>query len=76
MQPAGGPPPNAQAPAPSGVKVVVKPNGPYLVQGNVQVCDVAGTVIKEGVVFALCRCGQSASKPFCDGSHGRLGWRS
>jgi uncharacterized Fe-S cluster protein YjdI len=80
MQPSGGPPPSASPSsplaAPSGVKVVVKPNGPYLIQGQVQVCDVAGTVIKEGQVFALCRCGNSASKPFCDGSHGRLGWRS
>jgi uncharacterized Fe-S cluster protein YjdI len=76
MQPSGGPSPSASAPAPSGVKVVVKPNGPYLVQGPVQVVDPAGTVIKEGAVFALCRCGNSTTKPFCDGSHGRLGWRS
>jgi uncharacterized Fe-S cluster protein YjdI len=61
---------------PSGVTVTVKPNGPYLVQGGAKVCDVAGTVIKEGAVLALCRCGQSGGKPFCDGTHGRVGWRS
>lgn len=60
---------------PAGVKVVVKPNGPYLVQGPVAVCDVAGVVLKEGTLLALCRCGQSSSKPFCDGTHGRVGWR-
>ncbi len=61
---------------PSGVTVTVKPNGPYLVQGGAKVCDIAGVVLKEGAVLALCRCGQSAGKPFCDGTHGRVGWRS
>ncbi len=65
------------APAPPpGVKVVVKPNGPYLVQGGATVCDPDGKVIKEGAMLALCRCGQSGAKPFCDGTHGRVGWRA
>jgi len=71
------PPAPSPAPTPSaGVKVTVKLNGPYLVQGPVSITDPAGTVIKEGPVFALCRCGQSSSKPFCDGTHGRVGWRA
>jgi len=61
---------------PSGVTITVKPNGPFLVQGGARVCDTAGVVIREGAVLALCRCGQSASKPFCDATHGRVGWRS
>ena len=61
---------------PSGVTVTVKPNGPYLVQGGARVCDITGATLKEGPVLALCRCGQSAAKPFCDGTHGRVGWRS
>jgi uncharacterized Fe-S cluster protein YjdI len=77
--PAPSPAPGGQGAAPgvpAGVRVTVKPNGPYLVQGPSTVCDVAGTVIKEGTMFALCRCGQSGAKPFCDGTHGRVGWRS
>lgn len=73
MSTAPTPPPT---PAPAAVKVTVKTNGPYLVQGGVQVCDVDGKVLKEGTSVALCRCGQSAAKPFCDGTHGRVGWRA
>jgi uncharacterized Fe-S cluster protein YjdI len=62
--------------APAGVSVTVKPNGPLLVQGGARVCLPDGTLIKEGAVLALCRCGQSGAKPFCDGTHGRVGWRS
>lgn len=62
--------------APAGVKVVVKPNGPLLVQGGACVTDPDGKVLKEGPMLALCRCGQSGAKPFCDGTHGRVGWRS
>ena len=72
--PAGGS--AAGAPGSSAVRVTVKPNGPYLVQGLVSVCDVAGTVIREGQMIALCRCGQSATKPFCDGTHNRVSWRA
>lgn len=68
--------PPTPAPAPGAVTVTVKPNGPYLVQGGAKVVDPTGTLIKEGPVLALCRCGQSASKPFCDGTHGRVGWRA
>lgn len=70
------PTPSPAAPSGSAVKVVVKPNGPYLVQGGACVTDVDGKVLKEGPMLALCRCGQSAGKPFCDGTHGRVGWRS
>ncbi|MFM8386815.1 MAG: CDGSH iron-sulfur domain-containing protein [Planctomycetia bacterium] len=65
--PAGGPP--------AGVTITVKPNGPFLVSGPVKVCDPTGAVVKEGASMALCRCGHAAAKPFCDGSHGRMGWK-
>lgn len=69
--------PSTPAPTPAhAVKVVVKPNGPLLVQGGATVCDPEGKVIKEGPMLAMCRCGQSGAKPFCDGTHGRVGWRS
>lgn len=52
-------------------------NGPYLVRGEVKIVDPEGNEFqaKAGTV-ALCRCGASASKPFCDGSHVRVGFKS
>jgi len=50
-------------------------NGPYLVKGPVKIIDTDGTVyevMKETV--ALCRCGGSVSKPFCDGTHSKIGF--
>lgn len=61
---------------PAGVTVTVKLNGPLLIQGGAKVCNPDGSLIKEGAVLALCRCGQSGAKPFCDGTHGRVGWHS
>jgi uncharacterized Fe-S cluster protein YjdI len=69
-------PPLSPTPAAGGVTVTVKPNGPLLVQGACRVVDPSGSLLKEGAVLALCRCGQSTAKPFCDGTHGRVGWRS
>jgi uncharacterized Fe-S cluster protein YjdI len=43
--------------------------GPLLVSGGVRVLDAAGNVLFEGERAALCRCGGSANKPFCDGTH-------
>ena len=51
------------------VRIQVSPNGPLLVTGNAIIVNTDGTeTIKEGK-FALCRCGQSTRKPFCDGTH-------
>lgn len=44
-------------------------NGPYLVQGNVALSDAEGNAYQVDEPIALCRCGLSATKPFCDGSH-------
>ncbi|MFB3057287.1 MAG: (4Fe-4S)-binding protein [Ignavibacteriaceae bacterium] len=53
----------------SSVMIQVNAGGPYLVKGSVVVVDKDGTeTIKEGTT-ALCRCGASQNKPFCDGSH-------
>ena len=57
------------------VKITVKPNGPYRVEGVVDLVDQAGNPIpKSEVAFSLCRCGHSNTKPLCDKSHARLGW--
>ncbi len=59
-------------------KITVRDNGPLLVEGeDVTVCDASGEEIAlHGRPFALCRCGASANKPFCDGTHGRIGFQA
>ena len=53
----------------SSVTIQVNSGGPYLVKGKVTLTDKDGSeTIKEGTI-ALCRCGASQNKPFCDGSH-------
>ncbi len=52
------------------VTIKVRESGPYLVKGPVTITDVDGRPYRvEGENVALCRCGHSKSKPFCDGSH-------
>ncbi|MEO7742713.1 MAG: CDGSH iron-sulfur domain-containing protein [Usitatibacter sp.] len=46
-----------------------RPNGPYLVREVTQLRNAEGEAISHEAVFALCRCGGSAHKPFCDGTH-------
>ena len=50
-------------------------NGPLLVSGGVRILDAEGNVLYEGEKAALCRCGCSANKPFCDGTHKTNGFR-
>jgi hypothetical protein len=49
-------------------------NGPLLLSGGVRIVDAEGKVLYEGEKAALCRCGGSANKPFCDGSHKKNGF--
>ncbi len=51
-------------------------NGPYLVNCDFTLRDPEGNVVPKKDSVALCRCGQSANKPFCDGSHNRVGFQS
>lgn len=58
-------------------KITVKTNGPYLVEGATIVDDKGQEFpLAAGKPAALCRCGASANKPFCDGSHVKIGFRS
>lgn len=52
-----------------GTTVTVYPDGPLVVRGDFVLDDVEGTVLDSGRAVALCRCGRSARKPYCDGSH-------
>ena len=56
------------------VTITPTDNGPYQVDGAVTVIDAAGTEydIPEQTTIYLCRCGNSATKPFCDGTHETL----
>ncbi|MBS4202989.1 CDGSH iron-sulfur domain-containing protein [Lederbergia citrea] len=51
------------------VQIKVMDNGSYRVTGDVELIDVDGNVFETKKVFSLCRCGLSARKPFCDGTH-------
>jgi CDGSH-type Zn-finger protein len=60
------------------VEIKVRDNGPYKITGPVRVIDADGGeyTLPEGRAVALCRCGQSATKPFCDASHKAAGFES
>lgn len=52
------------------VKITVNEDGPYRIEGDVEVTDHEGRSIRsrDGAIY-LCRCGESDTKPFCDGTH-------
>lgn len=56
------------------VKVTPQPDGPLLVVGNLEICAGTGKTVNRVTKTALCRCGQSANKPYCDGTHARVGF--
>lgn len=58
----------------SGVTVSVVENGPFRVTGNILLEDASGNKIQTKDRFSLCRCGASENKPFCDGTHKRIGF--
>lgn len=56
----------------SDVTIRMRPNGPFLVEGKITVVDSQGNAfpgLEEKPAVALCRCGHSANRPFCDGAH-------
>lgn len=56
------------------IKITLAKNGPILVNGNIELKDAGGNVINTGKACALCRCGGSSNKPFCDGTHNKIGF--
>lgn len=54
--------------------VEVSANGPLLIYGNIKIKDAEGNETTKNKVTALCRCGQSANKPYCDGTHRKVGF--
>ncbi len=57
------------------VKINLAENGPLLVKGNVEITLKDGT-IKEEKNTALCRCGASSNKPYCDGTHSKINFEA
>ena len=59
------------------VNITVNLNGPYIVKGQITLMDADGKEFQvKGDRMALCRCGQSSNKPFCDGTHARNGFNA
>jgi CDGSH-type Zn-finger protein/uncharacterized Fe-S cluster protein YjdI len=56
--------------------VTPRPDGPLLVKGNVTITTGSGRQAWQGTETALCRCGESQNKPFCDGKHKQIGFKS
>ena len=60
------------------VTIQMLKNGPFIVKGPVQLTDAEGKPVPlpQGSSIALCRCGHSSTKPFCDGSHKKSDFQS
>ena len=58
------------------LKIRAAPNGPLLLDGSFELRSAEGVERTSGRKAALCRCGQSANKPFCDGAHKAAGFEA
>ncbi|HET7230584.1 MAG TPA: CDGSH iron-sulfur domain-containing protein [Longimicrobium sp.] len=60
------------------VTITVRNNGPYRVEGPIRLVDADGNEypVPAGKGISLCRCGASTNKPFCDGTHSKLGFQA
>lgn len=61
------------------VEIKARHNGPYKVTGPIRLIDADGNEYElgsQGEAIALCRCGGSSTKPFCDGTHSRIGFQA
>ncbi len=63
----------------SDVKITIRDHGPLLIEGPFTLVDASGQTYPldpNKPAFALCRCGASQNRPFCDGSHKTCGFQS
>ena len=58
------------------VTIDIIKNGPLIVKGEVELKDSDGNFYPTEQRMALCRCGASTEKPFCDGTHSKIGFRA
>jgi 3-phenylpropionate/trans-cinnamate dioxygenase ferredoxin subunit len=57
-------------------KITVLDNGPFKVEGEIELHDANGNTIPTKTTAFLCRCGASTKKPFCDGAHSKIGFKA
>lgn len=58
------------------VQIKVNDNGSLRVSGDIELVDGEGNAYDTKRIFSLCRCGHSSTKPFCDGTHKKIGFES
>jgi CDGSH-type Zn-finger protein len=58
------------------VTIEARPNGPYIVNGSIELRDTNGNILPTQTRTVLCRCGASTKKPFCDGTHSKIGFQA
>lgn len=61
------------------VHIRLRDNGPFVVEGPIKITDAEGNefaIDSSKPAVALCRCGASANRPFCDGTHNKCGFQS
>ena len=60
------------------VTISIRPNGPYRVEGPIKLIDSDGKQLDltGKPAISLCRCGASTNKPFCDGTHSKIGFQA
>jgi CDGSH-type Zn-finger protein len=63
-------------PAMAHVKIQTIKHGPYIVTGEVELIDADENKFPAEKRMALCRCGASTEKPFCDGTHSKIGFKA
>ncbi|PYQ61345.1 MAG: iron-binding protein [Acidobacteria bacterium] len=56
------------------ITIKIRENGPYFVEGEFRLVDAQGNEVPIKKA-ALCRCGGSTTKPFCDGTHSKIGFQ-
>lgn len=62
---------------PEQTQITTLDNGPFLVKGEVNLTDAEGNSFQaEGESIALCRCGASTTRPFCDGAHAKMDFKA
>jgi CDGSH-type Zn-finger protein len=73
---APGPAP-ARSSVPEPARIIAYPDGPLLVRGDFEIVDPEGRAVpRTRSTVALCRCGVSSIKPYCDGTHRLVGFRT
>ena len=61
----------------AGVTIMIRNNGPYQIEGEFELVTAEGVRVPTtpGKPVKLCRCGASTKKPFCDGTHSKIGFQ-